>query len=164
MLEQFRRHNEPIVEMKKEEIKEEEPLVQKKMQDDVFLDDAEGDFGYAQAEPALFDDLLDVGANENNVVQEEPAPVIHIESISTYITEKYASRKHIINKEPFIVVSRKGSLKKINESVRKRLKFKEEEEEIVGRSIASATVFLSNLQNTVEEIKAAQYVDPVSTA
>ena len=83
------------------------------------------------------------------MIPEEPAPIISIESVSTYVTDKYSHRKSMIDQEPQMVVSRKGSLKKINESVRKRLRFKEEEEEVAGRSIASATVFLSNLQNVV---------------
>lgn len=55
-----------------------------------------------------------MGANENNLIQEEQAPVAEIESVSTYITEKYESRRSLIEREPSIVVSRKGSLKKIN--------------------------------------------------
>ena len=69
--------------------------VQTKNQDDVFLDD-DGDFGYVQAEPALFDDLLDVGAHENHQIKEEHAPVADIESVSSYITEKYESRRNLI--------------------------------------------------------------------
>lgn len=50
--------------MKIEEKVEDAPQIHKKNQDDVFIDEVEeGNYGYNQEEPALFDDLLDVGAN-----------------------------------------------------------------------------------------------------
>jgi hypothetical protein len=149
VVEQFKKFTDIKVEEKIEEKIEEKPITKKNV-DDVFLDDHEEDFGYVQAEPDFFEDLLKGSAPELNHAPEEQAPAIHIEPVSTYMAEVYNSRKELIDSEPRLVVNRKGSLRKINECVRKRLRYKEEEEETVGRSLASATVFLSNLLNSTE--------------
>lgn len=95
----------------------------------------------------LLDDLLNdpvVEKKEEYIEREE----VFIQPITAYLAAKYAENKAEIDREPRVSISRKASLKRINENVRKRLKIKEEEEEQPGRSLSSATVFLSNLLNT----------------
>ncbi len=132
----------------------------KKNVDDIFMNEEEEDFNYMPNEPDLLDDLLAGDPVPNR--QDEALPTIQTEPLSHFMPQVYAARKQIIEQEPLLAVGRKASLKKINESVRRRLKFKEEEEETPGRSLSSATVFLSNLLASEPDSKASSITDPLS--
>lgn len=76
----------------------------------------------------LLDDLLAVDPGEAPNIALDHAASQHVEPLSVYLSAKYAERKEAIDSEPEVSISRKATLKRINENVRKRLKYKEEEE------------------------------------
>jgi hypothetical protein len=55
---------------------------------------------------------------------DDQPPTLHIEPVSFYVSGKFAERRDAIESEPLVGVSRKGTLRRINENVRKRLKYK----------------------------------------
>lgn len=154
----FQQQSRGAVEEVKQEVKEEEQkAVVKQNQDDIFVEGGD-DYYDLPEENNLLDDLLNdpvVEKKEEYIEREE----VFIQPIAHYLAGRYADREPDIDHEPRASISRKASLRRINENVRKRLKIKEEEEEQPGRSLSSATVFLSNLLNTEPESKSPVLIE-----
>lgn len=87
----------------------------------------EEEYNYPLQEPDdLLDDLLAVDGGEAPHISLDQAASLQVEPLSVYLSSKYAERKKAIDSEPEVSISRKATLKRINENVRKRLKYKEE--------------------------------------
>lgn len=156
----FQQQSRALEEVKQEVKEEEQRAVVKQNQDDIFVEGGD-DYYDLPEENNLLDDLLNdpVAEKKEEYIEREE---VFIQPITSYLAAKYAELRPDIDCEPRVSISRKASLRRINENVRKRLKIREEEEEQPGRSLSSATVFLSNLLNTEPESKSQLLVELAS--
>lgn len=146
-------------EVKLEAKEEEQKAVVKQNQDDIFVEGGD-DYYDLPEENNLLDDLLNDPVAEKKEEYPEREELF-IQPIAAHLAAKCAEHPDL-DPQPRASISRKASLRRINENVRKRLKIREEEEEQPGRSLSSATVFLSNLLNTEPESRSALLVELAS--